>query len=386
MKGFCVPKQGNATGAAAFGSTFLRLVHRLAGGAGHPAVQLGDHLEGGVHGQHGHAGVQGVDVPLRHEAGHGAAAALVYLAQLRHLPDYLRVVQQAADIGHRLRARVGGSSLAHVIEPQYPGVVEHYINLEKYYDSAGLQSVRAAVMEDMIGYKQHYKRCYRCLSAAAELDCDVRELLLTKETQARLLKRAKGIIARELKGSGSGGGVTQRFLGAVTHAGRVCCWESVDAQCKRVYALCDSFGLAHTLLTPVLAAATARGYDVIACPDPMAPDRLAHLLIPELSLAFVSSCPGLEYPGHPYRRIRLETMLESELYRRVRPRVRFTRKVSAALKEEAVGCLSLAKAQHDALEEHYNPYVDFDGVYDRAEALAAELFPVTASPQLHPAD
>ena len=285
-----------------------------------------------------------------------------------------------------LRVALVDGTAPHVIEPQYPGVVEHYINLEKYYDSAGLQSVRAAVMEDMIGYKQHYKRCYRCLSAAAELDCDVRELLLTKETQARLLKRAKGIIARELKGSGSGGGVTQRFLGAVTHAGRVCCWESVDAQCKRVYALCDSFGLAHTLLTPVLAAATARGYDVIACPDPMAPDRLAHLLIPELSLAFVSSCPGLEYPGHPYRRIRLETMLESELYRRVRPRVRFTRKVSAALKEEAVGCLSLAKAQHDALEEHYNPYVDFDGVYDRAEALAAELFPVTASPQLHPAD
>lgn len=263
----------------------------------------------------------------------------------------------------------------HVIEPQYPGAVEHYINLGQYYDGAGLQSVRAAIVEDMSGYKQHYKRCYRCLSAAAELDSDVRELLLTDETAARLVKRARGIISRELKGEGSGGTVTQRFLGAVTYAGTVYCWETVEAQCRRVYELCDSCGLAHTMLSPILSAAAARSFDVIACPDPMAPDRLAHLLIPELGLAFVSTGPGQEYPGRTYRRIRLDSLAAGETYRRCRPRVRFTRKVSAALKEEAVQALGQAKAQHDALEAHYNPFVDFDGVYRLADQLAGELLP-----------
>lgn len=269
----------------------------------------------------------------------------------------------------------------HIIEPKYPGVVERYVNLGHFYDSEALQAVRGAVMEETKGYQRHYKRCYRCLSAAAELECDNRELLLTRETEARILKRARGIIARELKGDGAGA-VTQRFLGAVSCAGPVCLWETVDAQCRRVYALEDSFGLAHTMLSPILSAACARGLSAVACPDPMAPDRLAHLLLPELGLAFVTDAPELSYPGRPYRRIRLDAMAE-ETYRKYRSRVRFTRKVSAALKEEAMSALAQAKTRHDALEALYNPYVNFDGVYALADALAAQILPLgaTASPQ-----
>lgn len=280
-----------------------------------------------------------------------------------------------------LKTALVDGTAPHVIEPKYPGVVERYLNLGKYYDSEGLQEVRAAVIDETKGYQKHYKRCYRCLSAAAELESDNRELLLTRETEARLVKRARGILSRELKGNGGGGEVTQRFLGAVSCAGQTVLWDTVEAQCKRVYALEDSFGLAHTMLAPVLAAAATRDFMVIACPDPMAPDRLAHLLIPELELAFVSSTPERPYPGRPYRRIRLDAMAE-ETYRRFRSRVRFARKVSAALKEEAIASLGQAKARHDALEALYNPYVDFDGVYDLADGLAAQIVPgATASPQ-----
>lgn len=270
----------------------------------------------------------------------------------------------------------------HIIEPKYPGVVERYVNLGKFYDSEGLQEVRAAVIEETKGYQKHYKRCYRCLSAAAELEDDNRELLLTRETEVRLAKRVRGIIARELKGNGSGGEVSQRFLGAVSCAGQTVLWETVDAQSRRVYALEDSFGLAHTMLAPILAAASARDFAVTACPDPLAPDRLAHLLIPELELAFVSSTPERPYPGRPYRRIRLDAMAE-ETYRKFRSRVRFAKKVSAALKEEAIAALGQAKARHDTLEALYNPHVDFDGVYALADRLAARIIPQgsTASPQ-----
>lgn len=277
--------------------------------------------------------------------------------------------------------------MPHVIEPKYPGVVERYVNLGKYYDSEGLQEVRAAVIEETKGYQKHYKRCYRCLSAAAELEGDNRELLLTRETEARLLKRARGIISRELKGEGGGGTVTQRFLGAVSCAGRVCLWDTVDARCKRVYVLEDSFGLSNVILEPILAAAAARDFAVVACPDPMAPDRPAHLLLPELELAFVTSTPESAYPHRPYRRIHLDAAAE-ETYRKYRSRVRFARKVSNALKEEAMAALEQAKVRHDALEALYNPYVDFDGVYGLADALAAQIIPegATASPQPHPAD
>ena len=111
-------------------------------------------------------------------------------------------------------------------------------------------------------------------------------------------------------------------------------------------------------------------------PSPMAPDRLEHLIIPSLSLAFLSSSPALPYNGRPYRHIRLDSMASGELLRQQKPRLRFARKVSSALVDEAVASLAQAKAMHDDLEALYNPHVDFDRVHSIADGIIQELLPL----------
>ena len=248
------------------------------------------------------------------------------------------------------------------------------MNLGSCYDRAGLAPLRQDVMDATAEYKACYPRAYRCLEAASQLRRDGRELLLTDPVIQRLRRRAAGIVSREIRKNGSQPGeITHRFLSAVTHKGRIFLWDTVAAQAKRVYELSDSFGLAHELLSPILAAGTAAGWNAVACPDPMAPDRLAHIIFPELSLAFVSTPPEAPLPQRPYRRLRLDAMTDKELYRRYRPRLRFSRKVAAALEDEAISALGQAKAAHDRLESLYNPHVDFDRVYQMADGLAAEL-------------
>ena len=192
--------------------------------------------------------------------------------------------------------------------------------------------------------------------------------------EAKMVKRARGILSREVKKSGrEPGRSVQRFLGGITWKGVLCNFDTVEALCSRVYELSDTYGLGHHMLSYLAAGAMAAGYDVIACPSPLYPDRLEHLLIPELSLAFVTSTPALPYPRRPYRRIRLDAMADQEVLRRGKPRLRFSRKVLAALLEEAVSSLAEAKAMHDGLEELYNPYVDFERVYAAAGTSAAQL-------------
>jgi hypothetical protein len=263
----------------------------------------------------------------------------------------------------------------HVVEPELPGVVESYVNLGDCYDRKALAPFRREIAEATDRYKGHYKRVYRCLDAASQLQRDNRELLLTDTLRSALAKRAAGIISREIKKAGpQTGEVTHRFLSAVTHRGKVYLWDTVSAQAKRVYELADSYGLAHELLSPILTAATSAGWDVTACPDPMAPDRLAHLIIPGLSLAFVSTTDEDPWPQHPYRRLRLDAMADRELYRVSRPRLKFTKKVASALEAEAISGLSQAKDAHDQLESLYNPHVDFERVYAMADDLADTLF------------
>ena len=71
----------------------------------------------------------------------------------------------------------------------------------------------------------------------------------------------------------------------------------------------------------------------------------------------------MDYGKKPYRRIRLDAMTEAE----GKARLRFQTRMAALLREEGIGALKEAKANHDKLEAVYNPYVDFDGV----RALAA---------------
>ena len=80
-------------------------------------------------------------------------------------------------------------------------------------------------------------------------------MLLTDELSQKLAKRAHGILSREVprRKSMEPGHVKQRFLGAVTHKGPLCLYDTALAQCDRIYELTDSCGLAHELLIHVLA-------------------------------------------------------------------------------------------------------------------------------------
>lgn len=261
-----------------------------------------------------------------------------------------------------------------MVEPQCPGAVERYIDLSGFYDRTGLQPLKQDILAATAEYQGHYKRVYRCLGAAGELRRDINELLVTQGVQQKLAKRAAGIIGRELKKPGAGAGdAQQRFLSAVTHKGVLTLWGTVEAQAGRVYELVDSSGLAHHMLNPILTAGLAAGHRAVACPDPMAPDRLAHLIFPDLSLAFVTSSPEAPWPHRAYRRLRLDAMVDADAYRAAKPRLRFTRRVAAALLEEGVAGLAQAKAAHDKLERLYNPYVNFDGAADTADRVADEI-------------
>ena len=273
-----------------------------------------------------------------------------------------------------LKAAIVDGTAPHVVEPTLPGAVERYVNLGDCYDKKALAAIKGELRASMAGYKGCYNRTYRCLAAAAQIGDDMRAMMLTPALEARMAKRAKGILAREVKKTGRAPGKTvQRFLSGVTWQGVLCNFDTVDAQCKKVYELCDTYGLGHAMLTHLAAGVLAAGYDAVLCPSPLYPDRLEHLLVPELELAFVTSTPALPYDSRPFRRIRLDAMSDAEALRRNRPRLRFSRKVQAALLDEAVDSLKQAKDMHDGFEALYNPHVDFPRVYAMAESIIGEL-------------
>lgn len=278
-------------------------------------------------------------------------------------PDSLDAVRLS-----RLGVIAVDGTAPHVIEPVLPAAVDRYVNLGCCYDVDRLKGLRRPIEEQMGAYKSAYRQAYRALRSEQEVRDALRELLLPGYDREKLQKRAKGIIRRELSRRGSGtGAVTRRFLGALTCRGEICRYDTIAALADRVYLICDSIGIGAELLCTLFAAATERGYDVVACMDHLRPAQLRHLIIPELHLAFLTEGEGTSYPGRPYRRLHADALLEKSWRKEHRSKCRFYRRTAALLREEALDALNRAKTHHDLLEQLYNPYVDFDRVYAMAE-------------------
>lgn len=262
----------------------------------------------------------------------------------------------------RIRSAMVDGTAPHVVEPQYPAAADRYLDLGRFYDVAQAKRDRAAVVEFSQACSAAYQRAYRALAAARQLGDSAAALVADSVDQQKLLKRADGIIARELRGRGDGGGDSFRFLGSATCRGEIWRFDSVEALCPRVYQLQDSWGLADPMLQRLRAAAGARGFRAVVCLDPEHPQRIQHLLLPQLGTAFVTSREGMEFPGSAYRRLRLDAMVPAAVAREHKSRLRFIRRMAAALRQEGMDALAEAKASHDRLEAVYRPYVDFSGV------------------------
>ena len=251
----------------------------------------------------------------------------------------------------------------HVLEPRYALAHERYVDLSQCCDSAAAKEVANGLTALTDAYRASYREAYHVLRALGSVDAERRALVRAHFDEEKLLRRAAGIAARELKGGGEmRGRAADVFLGGLTCQGKVCRFDSVDALCPRVYELCDSYGLAAPVLRQLRDAALEAGEDVLACRDPLRPAEIAHLLIPARGLAFVKTGEGVRYEGKPYRRLRVDAMAEEKLTRAEKAHLRFIRRVRRALEEEAVASLKRAKRGHDALEALYRPCVDFDAV------------------------
>jgi len=269
-----------------------------------------------------------------------------------------------------LRCAVADGTAPHVIEPRYPAAVDRYVDLGRFYDITAAKSSVEEVKAYTAAYKEAYGRAYHSLKAARQVELEAVETVEKSFDRQRALRRADGIIGREFKARRPGRGRTlRRFLGSITHKGYVWRFDSVDTLCPRVYELADSWGLAGEMLEKLHVAAVERGWDTIVCLSPEDLSRIEHLLIPGLGLTFVTSRPGMEYNGKPFRRIRLDAMAEVK----GKAKLRFQSRMTGVLRQEGVSALKEAKEAHDALEAVYNPYVDFDGVRALAALEAGRL-------------
>ncbi len=255
----------------------------------------------------------------------------------------------------------------HVIEPRCPGAASLYLDLGAYLDAGALEACLPEITELNRRYKALYTAAYAQLAAGAALQPKNLPFFAAQRAEPALERRINGIASKELKPRKKAAVVKRRFLSARSCQGHMLLTDTIQLLCSRLYLLDNALGLGHAALSRLAALAEARGCDMILCHDPLEPEKLEALLLPEHSLGFLAVEDAALPLPEPERRLRLDALAARYLDSVDRPLLRQRRKESRLLLRAAEETLARAKSLHDELEAVYHPHVDFDGVSALAE-------------------
>ena len=270
------------------------------------------------------------------------------------------------------RAVVDGTS-PHVVEPAYALAVERYVDLGQFADYPAISKKKNEIIAIKEKYSGFFERVYQRTASAAHIDNEIFDIALSCITTEKLHTKARGIISREIRGKGSGKATKHRFSSAISPKGYVSLFDGKESSFEKTFVLEDNFGIGHFLLVPILKATEEADFRCIACMNPLIPEKLEHLIIPELSLSFITSTKEHPYTGSCYRHLRLDAMVSSALLKEQKARVSVLRKLKTELLGDACEILREAKAVHDEMESLYNPHIAFEELYSFTASLSEEI-------------
>ncbi len=273
----------------------------------------------------------------------------------------------------RLGKAIVDGTAPHVIEPAYPLAVEQYINLGKFADIATIQARKDEIISIKDKYSKYFEHVYRLTECVASIQNELFDIAIGGISIPKIRQKAQGIIKREITGHGSGRNTKKRFLSAISPKGYISLLDNSESVMDRIFVIEDNFGLSHLLLINILEAIETAEYPCYACFSPLHPERLEHIIIPELSLAFFTSDKAHPFTHEYYRRVRLDAMITPETLRNNKQKISFMRKLSSNMLNEACQILAEAKSVHDILEDLYNPHIRFEELYGYADMLADEI-------------
>ena len=247
----------------------------------------------------------------------------------------------------------------HVQEPSLPGAGGRYLDLSVFY-KPGLEKERQSIRRCFRQYREQYARCYDLLRAA-ELCAPDRIPGLTDETvRSGIRRRAASLAAAEVQRE-TAFSERRRFLSALTCRGWVFFRETIPDGWK-VFVLESRVSLADVFLQELVSRCRELECRILACPDPVTPERLQAVLIPGQETAFVASDPELPPLSREFSRLHLDAMTDVHALRGDAEAMQRAAGLRAQLFSEARSSLSEAKRIHDELEGLYRPWLDTDGL------------------------
>ena len=251
------------------------------------------------------------------------------------------------------------------MDPKNPGVVDEIIHLGDFWNEAGMIKHRQEVMKVNREVGSIFARAYRYLKAAWQIYDDSAVLYGMAIDEAKINILAKefmdGLLG-EIPVSAVVGKQRCLFASAITPDGLKNYLGDLLIT-NNIYML-EGFPGAGTerVLEKIKSAVLERGMGVEAYYCALCPDKLEHLIIPQMNTAFTTNNKYHSTDVCAAKKVEFSNMLDEKVAGLHKSELEYNQAEFDVLLNRAIDIIHGAKTLHDEMETYYIPNMDFKAI------------------------
>ena len=242
----------------------------------------------------------------------------------------------------------------HATEPELPGARDEIVNLGVFWDGEKLTEHYNEIVSYGALKSAAYRRAYRFLSAAMEVEGINRDLILPFVKTEKL----EGAVARLMRSHPRGQGfvIVPGIADSVGMRGRVRL-DTYEREAERLFVVDDYFGTGSLWLSALIGEAARRECALRVSYSPLNPDLPDAVFFTESGLCFTV---GEHTEREPRGRINMKRFVDSEGFAPRKSEFRANERLIRGLMASAEEALREAGRYHMELERIYGACMDFE--------------------------
>ena len=258
----------------------------------------------------------------------------------------------------------------HTMDPVLPGAVDEIINLGKFLDSNQLEKHKHQIIQINQTKSRLYKSAYRYLQAAGTISEEINSLYdqsINKDKFNNMCTEAIEKLFNNYVDLNKDAKVIKLFSEAYTANGYKSHTKTL-CQDNRVWAVIgENTNYTSEFLKKIADEAVKKGYDTELYCMPLTPDKLQHVLIPEMNLIVISS---EIYITNDFEEVfDIHSIMDTDNLKTHISDIENNLHLFDLLIKNALEKLSETKKYHELLEVFYINSMNFDGVNDCFDSL-----------------
>lgn len=259
----------------------------------------------------------------------------------------------------------------HIINPVYPGICEHTIDLSLYWNKHKLKDNSDIIKKISKNNSQAHIKCIQFLKAASVVTNELNLFLSNIYDTDKIKRYTNRLINTEIKNIQKGE-CRNIFLSALTPSGIVIHYDNIINYRKLI--IKDKYGYVSELITKEINDySELNNIKRINCLCPMNPENKTDHILFNNNFAILSHNNYHPIINDNYKTVNSDRFLIKDNYIKNKNKINFLNKTKTELINEAVNCLKEAKLLHDTLESYYISAMDFSKVSEITELLINEI-------------